>query len=158
MAVTFRWYDIATQYIGNATYTQNAAAVPISIASQPVTVILVTSGYAFSAAHTVYGNITNELTTGGGYTNGGQALTGITFVQAAPLSNFNSTGALWTASGGGIAAFRMAIFYINATVNGVVKPLIFGLDNGIDVPATTAPNTLAVNPTSPAWFQVVHQP
>lgn len=157
MAV-FRWYDIATQFALNSTYTQNAAAAPISIASQPVTAILVTSTYAFSVAHTTYANITNELTTTGGYTNGGQLLSAITFTQAAPLSNFNSNGALWTASGGGIAAFRMGILYINATVNGIVKPLLFAVDNQIDVPATTTPNTLAFNPTAPAWFQVVHQP
>ena len=62
MAVIAQWYDRATKYIGDSTYG--------AIASQAVTVVLLTSTYTFNAAHNIYADLTNELTTSGGYTLG----------------------------------------------------------------------------------------
>lgn len=155
MAALFKWYDRATLYVANGTY--EAGSPQISISAQPVTVALLTSTYSFSASHNVYGDLTNELTTTGGYTAGGQALAGQTFVQSSTVSNFDANDLVWTASGGGIAAFRYAAIYINATLNGVVKPLIGVIDNnGSDVPATTAPNTLTIVWSATGVFQVAH--
>lgn len=155
MAVLFRWYDRATLYMPNGTY--EAGSPQISIAAQPITVALLTSSYTFSASHVVYSDLTNELTTTGGYTAGGQALASITLVQATTVTNLDAADVVWTASGGGIAAFRYAVAYINATVNSIVKPLLFAIDNnGSDVPATTAPNTLTVTWNATGIFQVTH--
>jgi hypothetical protein len=155
MAALFRWYDRATLYSLNGTY--EAGSPQISIAAQPITVALLTSTYTFSAAHNVFADLTNELTTTGGYTAGGQAVAGLTFVQASTVSNLAGNNVVWTASGGGIAAFRYAAIYINATLNSVVKPLIAAIDNnGSDVPATTAPNTLTVTWNATGIFQVTH--
>lgn len=155
MAALFKWYDRATLYMPNGTY--EAGSPQISIAAQPITVALLTSTYTFSASHNVYGDLTNELTTTGGYTAGGLALSGLSLVQASSVSNLDATDATWTASGGGIAAFRYAVGYINATVNTIVKPLIFCIDNnGADVPATTAPNTLSIVWNATGVFQVAH--
>ncbi len=155
MAALFRWYDRATLYAENGTY--NAGSPQISIAAQPITVALLTSTYTFSASHNIYSDLTNELTTTGGYTAGGQAVSGLSFTQASTVSNLTGSNVVWTASGGGIAAFRYAVIYINATVNSVVKPLIAAIDNnGADVPATTAPNTLTVVWNGTGIWQVTH--
>lgn len=155
MAALFKWYDRATLYAENGTY--NAGSPQISIAAQPITVCLLTSTYTFSASHNVYGDLTNELTTSGGYTAGGVALGSITFVQSSTVSNLDAADATWTASGGGIPAFRFAVLYINATVNAIVKPLIACIDNnGVDVPATTAPNVLTVAWNATGIWQVAH--
>ena len=155
MAVLFRWYDRATLYMPNGTY--EAGSPQVSIASQALTVALLTSSYTFSASHNVYGDLTNELSTGGGYTSGGKAMTTIALTQATTVSNLTADNVVWTASGGGIPAFRYAVCYINATLNSIVKPLLFAIDNnGSDVPATTAPNTLTVTWNATGVFQVAH--
>lgn len=151
----FKWYDRATLYTSNGTY--NAGSPQVSIASQALTVALLTSTYTFSASHNVYADLTNELTTTGGYTLGGQAIAGLSFVQSSTVSNLDGNDVTWTASGGGIAAFRFAVVYINATLNSVVKPLICCIDNnGSDVPATTAPNTLTVVWNATGIYQIAH--
>ena len=155
MAALFKWYDRACLYMPNGTY--EAGSPQISIAAQPVTVALLTSTYTFAATHVVYSDLTNELTTTGGYTAGGQALAGITLVQSSTVTNFDANDTVWTASGGGIAAFRYAAIYLNATLNSVVKPLLGIIDNnGSDVPATTAPNTLTIVWNATGVFQVAH--
>lgn len=155
MATLFKWYDRATLYVGDGTY--NAGTPQVSITAQPVTVALLTSTYTYSASHNIYADLTNELTTSGGYTAGGLALASKTLVQASTVTNFDAADAQWTASGGGIPAFRYAALYINATVNGIVKPLIGVIDNnGVDVPATTAPNTLTIVWNATGIFQVAH--
>lgn len=155
MAALFKWYDKATQYELDGTYT--AGSPQVSIASQSFKIALLTSTYTFSAAHAVYADLTNELTTSGGYTAGGLALASVAYTQAAPNSNFTAANPQWTASGGGIPAWRFAVVYINATVNSIVKPLLFAIDNnGSDVPATTAPNTLTIVWNATGVFQVQH--
>lgn len=155
MAVLFKWYDRATLYTGNGTY--NAGSPQISIAAQPLTVALLTSTYTFAATHNIFSDLTNELTTTGGYTAGGLALSTLALTQSTTVSNLTAANAVWTASGGGIAAFRYAAVYINATVNSIVKPLLFVLDNnGSDVAATTAPNTLTIAWNATGIFQYTH--
>ena len=155
MAALFRWYDKATLYVADGTY--NAGSPQVSLAAQPIKLALLTSSYTFSASHAVYGDLTNELTTSGGYTAGGLALSSLALTLSAPNTNFTGAAAVWTASGGGIPAFRYAVAYINATVNSVVKPLLFAIDNnGSDVPATVAPNTLSVNWNATGVFQLQH--
>lgn len=155
MSATFNWYNRATKYIGDGTY--EAGSPQVSIASQPFYVALLTSSYTFSAAHNVYADLTNELSTGGGYTAGGGALASITFVQATAVTNFDAADFVWTASAGGIPAFRGAAIYVNATVNSIVKPLLCFIDNnGSDVPATSAGNTLTFTLNATGLFQVTH--
>ena len=155
MAALFKWYDRATLYAENGTY--NAGSPQISIAAQPIQVVLLTSTYTFSASHNVYGDLTNELSTTGGYTSGGAAIGSMSYTQSSTVSNLTGNNVVWTASGGGIAAFRYAVGYINATVNSIVKPLCFCIDNnGSDVPATTAPNTLSVVWNGTGIWQMAH--
>lgn len=111
-------------------------------------VTLHTSSYTFSAAHSVYGDLTNELATAFGYTNGGQALTNVvvTLVTTNDAS-FDFDDPSWTATGGSIPAFRYAIIRRVGVVNGFTDPLIACIlcDSApADIAATTTTNVLQI--------------
>jgi hypothetical protein len=58
----------------------------------------------------------------------------------------------------GVALLRV---YVNATLNTHVKPVVgFVLGDGtnIDVPATTAPNTISVTPGGSGLIAITHSP
>ena len=93
----------------------------------------------------VYGDLTNEHANANGYTTGGVAITP-TWAQASGTATFDSDNPVWTASGGSITA-RFGVVYKNATVNGIVKPLLCVclLDTTpADVTATDG-NTFTIN-------------
>jgi hypothetical protein len=86
------------------------------------------------AGNEVFANISaDELPTGGGYTAGG-------------IGVMDGDDVSWTASGGGIPAWRHGVIYYLGTVNTKVNPL-FGYFRGNtagDVAATAAGNPLNV--------------
>lgn len=90
--------NLVTGALGNLT-TSNA-----------VKVALLTSGSNIGASSTVYSSLTDEVTSGNGYTTGGIACTladaGTTSVTLTPTANI-----VWTASGGSIAAY-FAVAYL----------------------------------------------
>lgn len=56
-------------------------ALAAYIASSTFKVLLVTSAYTPNADHNFYSQITNEVAAGGGYTTGGQTLSGVSVSQ-----------------------------------------------------------------------------
>jgi hypothetical protein len=130
-------YDSAKVYLGDGTIDFNTNTLAVA---------LVASTYTFALTHTIYSNLTNELSTAFGYTAGGATVTGsVSAVPAGSTPAYAITAAAWTASGGSIVA-RRAVLYVNATVNTIVKPLIasFLLDAApADVTVTTG-NTLTI--------------
>ena len=86
---------------------------------------LVTSGYTFSAAHTIWDPGTNdaadpsynEVAAGDGYAAGGVALSGLS-VNA---TRFDADDAVWT---GLTKTFRGGVLYLNDTYKTIVRPLI----------------------------------
>jgi len=101
-----------------------------------------------NATDTNYANVSgSELPTGGGYTAGGGTLTGVVLSQTGGVMKFTSAPFIWTATAGGIPAWRRAVIYYLGTLNGVVNPLVayfLGDGTNIDVPATTSGNTQTV--------------
>jgi hypothetical protein len=90
----------------------------------------------------VKASVTGELSTGGGYTAGGNT--------ASVTSSTNATGlyklvladpATWTASGGGFGPFRYAVFYNDTAAN---DELICYVDNGSSI-SRTAGQTFTVD-------------
>lgn len=112
MAATFTFYN-------NWKAAKNAA----SLVGATVKVTLHSSAYTFAATHSVYADLTNELATANGYTNGGLTLAGVSWSQAGGIGTFDANDAVWTASGGGIVA-RRAVIRIVGTFNSQIDPLI----------------------------------
>ncbi len=159
MAVVFRWFDAATKKMGDASYqsTTTLGSASISIASQPMKVALLSSSYTFSSSHTVYADLTNEIANGQGYTTGGVALGTVAWTQSSTVTNFKAANATWTASGTGIPAWRFAVCYCTATLETIVKPLIFCLDNnGSDVALTASGSTLQITWNATGIWQLGH--
>ena len=112
-------------------------------------ITLHTSSYTASAAHAAYADLTNELTTANGYTNGGGTLANVAVTLTTTNdAKFDADAYVWTASGGSIPAWRTAVIRRVGTIDGVVDPLIafiVGNTTGpTDIPATTDTNTLTV--------------
>lgn len=108
-------------------------------------VTLHSSAYTFAATHQVYADLTNELSTANGYTNGGLALSSVTFNRSGNVTTFDAADAVWTASGGSIVA-RRAVIRAIGTFNSQVDPLVASvlLDTTPADVTTTAGNTLTL--------------
>lgn len=122
-----------------------AAINDAALRAATVKVTLHTSTYIFAATHNVYADLTNELSTANGYTNGGVALGSITWGQTAGTATFDAADTVWTASGGSIVA-RRAVIRVVGTFNTQVDPLIASvlLDTTPADVTTTAGNTLTL--------------
>lgn len=133
-------YDFAKKYMSDGTHDMDATA------NWTIALFLSTSNAnTLSVGTGVYGDLTNEHANANGYTTGGVALTGETWTRSGGTTSFDANDASWSASGGSITA-RFAVIYANATLNGIVKPLLCVclLDTTpADVTATTG-NTFPV--------------
>jgi len=133
-------YDLAKKYLADGTFDLDDAT------NWKMALFLSTSNAnTLSVGTSVYGDLTNEVANANGYTTGGVAIAGETWVNSAGTITFDCNDAVWTASGGSITA-RFAVIYKNATVNTIVKPILCVclLDvTPADVTATTG-NTLTV--------------
>lgn len=112
-------YEFAKEYLADGTHDLDNAALGYTMA-----LFLSTSNCeTLSVGTGVYGDLTNEHANANGYTTGGIALASEVYTQTAGVGTFDSADVVWTASGGSITA-RFAVIYVNATVNGIVKPLL----------------------------------
>lgn len=149
----FTLYNIATFYQGDGTFDLNAAGLSATLA-----LFQSTSNFA-TATLVKYGDLTNEVANANGYTTGGVALGSVTWTQNAAVTTFTSAAASWTASGGSIVA-RAGVIYCNATLNGVVKPLIgyYLFDaTPADVTALSGQPFIAA-PAATGWFTQTKSP
>jgi hypothetical protein len=120
VAAAGKWklYDLAKKYVGDSTHNM------ASTANWTIALFLSTSNCnTLSVGTGIYGDLTNEHANAFGYTTGGVALTGETWTRSGDTTTFDATDPSWTASGGSITA-RFAVIYANATLNGIVKPLL----------------------------------
>lgn len=142
MAAAGKWkvYELVKKYIGDGTIDLDDTI------NWKIALFLSTSNANNLGIGTnIYGDLTNEHAGVNGYTAGGNAVTGITWTRSGGTITFDCDDGLWTASGGSITA-RFAGIYKNATVNGIIKPLlcVLLLDTApADVTATST-NTFKV--------------
>ena len=115
MAASITFFNNFREAIGRA----------VDLSSPPtVNVSLHTSTFVpDNEADVVYADVTNELSTANGYTNGGQALGSVTWTQSTTVAIFDAADTVWTASGGSITA-RYAVLRLVGTFNAQVDPLI----------------------------------
>lgn len=137
---------------------REAIARAIDLSSPPtVNVTLHTSSFVPDAeADVVYADVSNELATANGYTNGGQALAGVSWAQSTTVAIFDANDTVWTAAGGSITA-RYAVLRAVGTFNGQVDPLIAYILLDVtpaDVTATDG-NTLTLQWNASGIFRIV---
>lgn len=85
--------------------------------------LFVSTSNANDLTQETFGDLTNEHAAANGYAPGGVAVAGQTWTQTDGVATFDSEDAEWMAAGGELRA-RFAVYYKDATVNGVVKPLL----------------------------------
>lgn len=142
----FILFDGVSTYLGDGT---------IDLDSHTFNITLHTSSYTPSGAHDVYADLTNELATANGYTNGGAALTSVTWTRSSGVAKFTSANQVWTASGGSITA-RYAVIR-STTANKLLGYMLLD-DTPADLTATDS-NTLTVGPhATDGWFQQTVNP
>lgn len=115
MAASITFYQSFREYVADGTFDLNSDTFKVS---------LHTSTYTPSASsHTVYADLTNELSTASGYTNGGATLGSVTWNRSGGTVTFDAADTVWTASGGSITA-RYAVIRKSGTANTRVDPLV----------------------------------
>ena len=124
------------------------------LSSSAFKVTLHTSTYAPSiTANIVYADLSNELATANGYTNGGLAMTSVTWTDTAGTEKFTSAAMVWNATGAGIVA-RYAVIRAVGTFNTLVDPLVCYclLDSTPADVTCSAGNTLTITPNASGIF------
>src|SRR5690606_793226 len=94
--------------------------------------ILLTNDAPSVSADAVKGDLTSELSTGGGYTSGGETVTITGSSQTTGTYSLVGNDVVFTATSGGIGPFRYAVLY-NDTPTSPADPLIGYWDYGQSV-------------------------
>lgn len=127
-----------------------------NLASDTVKMTLHTSTYTPTASgDSVYADLSNELSTANGYTNGGATLASQAYTQTSGTGKFTSDPVSWTASGGSIVA-RYAVMRLVGTFDTQVDPLIAYclLDSTPADVTASAGNPLTVTPHANGYFSL----
>lgn len=80
-------------------------------------------------AHDFYNDLTNEIASGGGYTTGGNTLTGTTLTVVSGLLSWDATDLSWTSAT--ISAARAAVIYADALSDELICLVNFGADASV---------------------------
>lgn len=124
-------YNTFPLYLGDGT---------IDLDSDTLKVSLHTSSYTPAATHSVYGDLTNEVAAGGGYTTGGETLT-VTWTESSGTVTLSGSNPSWTTA---TFTARYAVVYDDTPVS-PAKPLICLFDFGTDQTVSNGTFTLQFN-------------
>lgn len=115
---------------------------PMDLLSDSMKVSLHTSTYVPNqSTNEIFADATNELSTAGGYTNGGSALASKTFASSSLVVTFDAADLTWTATS---ITHRIATLR-DDTIATLVKPLLMYVDNGGDVTTSSSDLTYVWN-------------
>jgi hypothetical protein len=121
MAAPGKWkaYDRLKLRMGDATALDfDSIAIKLAI------FLSTSNANTLSVGTNVFGDLTNEHSAANGYTAGGFAVPSPTWVNSGGVITLDAPDvSLGTPTGGGIVG-RFGVLYFDATVTGVVKPLI----------------------------------
>lgn len=113
MATTSFKYDSFNQYLPTGV---------LDLDTQTLRVALLLNTYTYSAAHTVWADVSGaEVSNGSGYATNGMALTSVAVTGTGSSRKLTADNPVWTNL---TKTFRYAVIYADATVGSVVKPLI----------------------------------
>lgn len=140
MAAAGKWklYDLAKKALMDGTLDLDTNSLKVTLHSSASNANTLSTALAFS-------NITNELATGNGYTNGGQALGSVTLTNSSGTITFDFADPTWSVTGSNLVA-RFAVIRAVGTLNGVVDPIIAVclLDTAPADVTTTPGNTFTI--------------
>lgn len=126
MAVTINFYN---------SYKDDLHKGTIDVTSDTLKVALCSSSYTPSASHNFFDDITNELTTTGGYTAGGATITSPTVTSGV----FDAANTAWSSA---TFTARYAIVYKSTGTAGT-SPLMFYID--LDGDQSPSAQTFSIN-------------
>lgn len=108
----------------------------------------------WSTATALY-STTNELATANGYTQGGVALTSVTWVESGGTATFDSgdLSPAWTAAGGSIGPFRYIVMYSDTATNKDIVGYFLADSTPADETATDT-NTITITAPASGWFTI----
>lgn len=109
-------YDSFKLWMSDGTFDMDADTFKVTLHTNTYTPNI--------ATQSVYADLTNELTTANGYTNGGLTLSSVTWSKSGSTTTFDAGDFTWTAAGGSIGPFRKAVIRKSGTANTHVDPLI----------------------------------
>lgn len=147
MAVSNKWYSLAVKNRWNGGSSINWTTDTIKVA-------LCTSSYTPDQdAHDFFDDITNELSSGSGYTAGGKAITTptVTYNSGTNTIVLDCDDIVWTSS---TLTARYAVFY-KSTGTASTSPLIGYIDFGTNVSSTGGSFSITLDATDGAFKAVV---
>lgn len=113
MATTISKFNTTTKYILGG----------VDLDTSTLKLALITSAYAFDATDVEWSEISaNEVTTGNGYTTGGETLANPTLVQTAGVCTFDADDVTWATL---TKTFRAGVIYASGTFDTVIDPVLF---------------------------------
>jgi hypothetical protein len=113
MATSLELFNSFRQYVADGT---------IDLDSGDVYMALVTSAYTKNLGHTIWSQVSGyEVASGTGYTTNGANVVGNDVTYSGTTATFDANDLTFSAL---TKTFRFGVLYINATVNGTIKPLI----------------------------------
>lgn len=129
-------YDSAKEYIGDGTIDLDTHTFKIQLHTNTYT--------PNRATQSVRADLSNELSTGSGYTAGGATLGSVTWAQSSGTATFDAADPTWTASGGTIGPFRIAVIYDDTAASDEL--LCYCVLDSSDISATDGQTvTIALN-------------
>jgi hypothetical protein len=95
-------YNEAKKYLGNAT---------LSLSTAKRITLHTSASNAATATLSIYSELTNEVTSGNGYSTSGKSLANIAWTQGASAGSykFDADDVVWTGTGGSIANIKFAV-------------------------------------------------
>jgi hypothetical protein len=115
----WKTYDGFAEFLGDGTHDlDDLAGHPLKIA------LFQSTSNANTLTHEKYGDLTNEVAATFGYPTGGTALAGVTWTRSAGFTTLDATDVTVFTAAGGSKSARFAVIYVDATVNGIVKPIV----------------------------------
>jgi len=115
VAASITFYQTFRKWLGDGTFDLDANTFKVT---------LHTSTYTPNAAtQSVYADLTNELATANGYTNGGATLGSVTWTQSGATITFDAADTVWNVITANLVS-RYAVIRATGTLNTHVDPLV----------------------------------
>jgi hypothetical protein len=148
---------VTAKQFGEAVYGQYSATAArrIDWVGDTIKVTLHTATYTPDQdAHNFYDDLTNELSTGGGYTSGGLALTNKTLVYDSTTNRtrLKADPSVWTSATFG--PFRIAVVRKDTGTAGT-SPLLTWVDFGADAQVANGTFTITWDATDGVFYHAV---